>query len=161
MKRCWSRSCVAVLASLVFAGCATTPRPTGNSDYWSGRIALQTEEDPPGSFSALFELEGSEAQGALTLLTPIGTSIGKLQWAPGKASLQTGSETRESESLDRLVQQVTGTTVPVNALFGWLKGTQTLATGWTADLSAASEGRITAHRYSPEPKATLRIAITQ
>lgn len=128
--------------------------------YWSGRLALQTEEESAQSFSALFELEGSEDQGELILLSPLGNTLGKLKWSAEGATLQTGQQQRASHSLDALLTQVTGEAIPIKAIFDWLRGIETNAAGWVADLSALSQGRITAQRSDPKPKAILRIAFS-
>ena len=57
--------------------------------------------------------------------------------------------------------QATGAAVPMSALFAWLRGDNASASGWTADLSRQSEGRITATRSQPAPKAELRIVLDQ
>nr|WP_240456805.1 lipoprotein insertase outer membrane protein LolB [Acidovorax sp. 1608163] len=108
----------------------------------------------------MFELEGEESQGQLTLFSPLGTTLGQLRWDAGTATLQTGQQIQRSDSLDALVLQLTGAALPVKAIFHWLKGSQAEAAGWTSDLSAAHQGRITAQRVLPEPKATLRISLS-
>lgn len=128
--------------------------------YWSGRLALQIEEESAQSFSALFELEGSEDQGELILLSPLGNTLGKLKWSSEGATLQAGQQQQTSHSLDALLAQVTGEAIPIKAIFDWLRGIETNAAGWVADLSALSQGRITAQRSDPKPKAILRIAFS-
>ncbi len=143
------------------AGCALPPRPSiAEAPFWSGRIALQVEGDTPQSFAALFELEGEESQGQLTLFSPLGTTLGQLRWEAGTATLQTGQQLQRSESLDALMLQLTGAALPVKAIFHWLKGTQAEVAGWISDLSAIDQGRITAQRIAPEPKAMLRISLS-
>lgn len=161
---CLRRTVLLGAASALFgglAGCALPARPNhGEAPFWSGRIALQVEGDASQSFAALFELEGEESQGQLTLFSPLGTTLGQLRWEAGSASLQTGQQIQRSESLDALVVQLTGAALPVQAIFHWLKGTQAEAPGWVSDLSARDQGRITAQRILPEPKATLRISLS-
>lgn len=128
---------------------------------WSGRLALQIEGQASQSFSAMFELHGNAQNGVLVLLSPLGNRLAQLNWKDGHAQLQSGQETRTSESLDALLQDVTGTRIPIAALFSWLHGTQTTATGWQADLSGIAEGRLVARRDDPAPQATLRIALTR
>ena len=151
----------ASLLGLTLFGC-TSPtlvvKPA--QSYWSGRLALQIEEESAQSFSALFELEGSEDQGELILLSPLGNTLGKLKWSSDGATLQTGQQQQTSHSLDALLTQVTGEAIPIKAIFDWLRGIETNAAGWVADLSALSQGRITAQRSDPKPKAILRIAFT-
>ena len=118
------------------------------------------EEESAQSFSALFELEGSEDQGELILLSPLGNTLGKLKWSAEGATLQTGQQQQASHSLDALLTQVTGEAIPIKAIFDWLRGIETNAAGWVADLSALPQGRITAQRSDPKPKAILRIAFS-
>ena len=87
--------------------------------YWSGRLALQIEEESAQSFSALFELEGSEDQGELILLSPLGNTLGKLKWSAFGATLQTGQQQQASHSLDALLTPVTGEAIPIKAIFDW------------------------------------------
>lgn len=144
------------------AGCAQPPRAPHAlepASHWSGRLALQVDGQAAQSFSAGFDLQGHAGQGELTLLNPLGGVLARLHWRPGHASLQSGGETQTSASLDALLQQATGTSIPINALFGWLTGLHTSAEGWQADLSAIDQGRLVARRHAPTPHATLRIAL--
>ena len=151
-----------VLSLLWITGCAQpTPQIATEEPAWSGRIALQVEDQSSQSFSAMFELRGNAQNGGLVLLSPLGNRLAQLDWQNGHAQLQSGQETRTSDSLDSLLQEVTGTRIPVDALFSWLQGMQVSATGWQADLSGIASGRLTARRDDPAPKATLRIALTR
>lgn len=150
-----------VLCALWLAGCAQ-PMPSApvEENSWNGRIALQIDGQASQSFSAMFELRGTAQAGGLVLLSPFGNRIAQLDWKDGHAQLVSGQDTRTSDSLDTLLQDVTGTRIPVTALFSWLKGTQASATGWQADLTGIANGRLTARRDDPQPTATLRIALT-
>ena len=150
-----------VLCALWLAGCAQ-PMPSApvEENSWNGRIALQIDGQASQSFSAMFELRGTAQAGGLVLLSPFGNRIAQLDWKDGHAQLVSGQDTRTSDSLDTLLQEVTGTRIPVAALFSWLKGTQASATGWQADLTGIADGRLTARRDDPQPTATLRIALT-
>jgi len=150
-----------VLCALWLAGCAQ-PMPSApvEENSWTGRIALQIDGQASQSFSAMFELRGTAQAGGLVLLSPFGNRIAQLDWKDGHAQLVSGQDTRTSDSLDTLLQDVTGTRIPVTALFSWLKGTQASATGWQADLTGIADGRLTARRDDPQPTATLRIALT-
>lgn len=152
----WLVSC-----ALWLAGCAQ-PMPSApvEENSWNGRIALQIDGQASQSFSAMFELRGTAQAGGLVLLSPFGNRIAQLDWKDGHAQLVSGQDTRTSDSLDTLLQDVTGTRIPVTALFSWLKGTQASATGWQADLTGIADGRLTARRDDPQPTATLRIALT-
>lgn len=159
LVRC--RRLALALLWLVLAGCTplhTPPSATlAERTYWSGRLVVQVEDQTTQSFAAAFELQGTPAHGELTLLSPLGNVLARLQWAPGQATLQSGGQTRTSESLDVLLEQIAGTSLPVRALFGWLRGLQTTASGWQADLGNIGHGQLVATRYEPAPRATLRV----
>lgn len=157
----WFAYLFAVFVLLV--GCAQPPTAPA-SPYrtpWTGRLALQVEEQASQSFSASFELSGSAQQGQFILLNPLGNTLAQIQWNAGHAKITTGQATRESESLDALLRDVLGTDIPVAALFSWLEGTHVDAVGWQVDLSAISAGRLVAQRHTPTPQATLRIILTR
>ncbi len=149
-----------MLAPWALWGCAQPQRTTPpQAHHWSGRLALQVEGEAARSFSAGFELQGDTTRGELTLYTPLGSVLARLQWQPGHASLQFGNTMQTAPSLDGLLLQATGTPIPVAALFDWLSGQHTSAEGWQADLGSLDQGRLVAHRHTPEPRATLRIAL--
>ncbi len=151
-----------LICALWLAGCAQPPPlATGDEDAWNGRIALQVEGQASQSFAAMFELRGNAQVGSLALISPLGNRIAQLDWKDGHAQLTSAQESRTSDSLDTLLQEVTGTRIPVGALFDWLKGVQTTEPGWRADLAALEQGRLVAHRDNPIPQATLRIALTR
>ena len=155
-----------LLMGLMLAGCATpnrTPRPfsaaQANSPEWQGRISVQVLGDSPSSMSASFLLRGSAQNGELDLYSPLGTTLGTLQWTPRQAMLDDGNKQQYFNSLDELTEKATGAALPVEAIFGWLQGRHDTATGWQADLSTASEGSLFARRVSPAPEVTLRIKL--
>jgi outer membrane lipoprotein LolB len=127
--------------------------------YWSGRMAIQVLKDPPESLSAGFELQGSAQAGEMVLLSPIGTTLARLEWTPKGARLTQGQQQVDSPSLQRLGAHLTGTELPIAALFEWLAGRPAEATGWQVDLTAHAQGRINAERREPSPAAVLRIAL--
>lgn len=150
------------VCALWLAGCAQPlQKAAADEDAWSGRLALQVEGQDSQSFSAMFELRGNAKVGGLVLLSPLGNRLAQLDWKDGHAQLVSSQETRSSDSLDTLLQEVTGTRIPVTALFSWLQGTQATAPGWRADLSGVPDGRLVAHRDDPQPQATLRVALTR
>ncbi len=148
---------------LILSGCATAPRQSGPIDAvlgpWSGRLALQVEDQPGQSFSAGFELKGNAQNGELALYSPLGGTLAVLSWLPGRATLQAQGKPREFESVDALLAQVAGTEIPVAALFDWLRGMDTPVAGWRADLSELAKGRLTAKRLQPPPQADLRVVL--
>lgn len=143
-------------------GCAQPQQQIiGAQDAWSGRISLQVEGQASQSFSAAFELQGNAHKGGLVLISPLGSRLAQLEWQDGHAQLTTAQETRNSHSLDALLEEVTGTQIPVAALFQWLNGVHSTTPGWRADLSNLEQGRLVAHRDTPAPQAILRIALTR
>jgi outer membrane lipoprotein LolB len=147
---------------LALAGCVTAPRPKtvdAQDGPWFGRLALSVQDKPGESFSAGFELKGSARAGELLLLSPLGGTVAVLDWQPGHARLQSNSRTREFDSVDALVAEVSGTAIPVHALFDWLRGVATPVDGWRADLSQLAQGRISAKRLDPPPEADLRVVL--
>ncbi|WP_294767556.1 outer membrane lipoprotein LolB [uncultured Rhodoferax sp.] len=129
-------------------------------NHWQGRIAIKVLSNPPQSFSSNFELDGQGDTGRLTLLSPLGTTVAQMHWAPGLAQLRQGGEVRDFASLDDLAQQATGTALPVAALFDWLHGTPTPAPGWEVALDQLPEGRLQAHRQADASAAVeLRILL--
>lgn len=164
MKRANGPWAACLLAGVVLlSGCATTPRPAGPDDVrtgpWSGRLALQVEDNQSQSFSAGFELRGSARAGELTLYNPLGGTLAALTWEPGSATLRSNGQTRESSSVDSLVAHATGSPIPVAALFDWLRGANTPVPGWQADLSQLPQGRLRAQRLQPPPPADLRVVL--
>lgn len=162
----WQRLFMApVLVLLVgLAGCASPPttpiESRAEQSAWSGRLSLQVEEQvgqAAQSLSAAFELQGNAAQGELTLLNPLGNVLARIDWTPEHARLQSGEKIQESASLDTLLAQITGTALPVRALFDWLRGVQTSVSGWQANLAEIHQGRLEATRHTPAPRATLRV----
>ncbi len=152
---------LAALSLPLLAGCASVPASApavAAGGPWSGRLALQVKDQPSQSFSALFELKGTAQAGELTLSTPIGSTLAVVAWASGSATLRSNGQVRQAESVDALVAHATGTTIPVAALFDWLRGIDTPVPGWQADLSQLAQGRIAAVRVAPPPEADLRVA---
>lgn len=150
------------ICALWLTGCARpVAKPNAEENAWSGRLALQVEGQASQSFSAMFELRGTAESGGLVLLSPLGNRLAQLDWKDGNAQLVSAQENRTSDSLEALLQDVTGTRIPVTALFSWLQGTQATAPGWRADLTGVADGRLVAHRDEPAPQATLRIALTR
>ncbi|KQR50186.1 lipoprotein insertase outer membrane protein LolB [Acidovorax sp. Leaf160] len=159
------RAWLACASLCLLAACAQPPAPKASTDpamgAWSGRLSLQVDDAAAQSFSAGFELNGRPEQGQLTVLNPLGNVMATIDWSPGKAVLVEGGQRRESDSLDALVQETTGSALPVAALFGWLRGEAVQATGWQADLSRIDEGRLVAQRLAPPPQATLRVVLSR
>ncbi len=122
---------------------------------------MQTDGEAPQqqTFAAAFELKGSAQSGELRLFSPLGQTLAVLAWEPGRATLRANNGVREFSSLDALVAEVTGTPIPIAALFEWLAGRPAAVPGWQADLSQLGDGRVVARRSAPLPAATLRVAL--
>lgn len=155
-----------LIAAIFIAGCAHPKRATNINDQgsalWTGRISLQVQSEPVQSFSASFELKGKPDRGELTLISPLGNVLGVLRWSPLEAVLDSGNQKiQRFSSVDALMEQATGAAVPISALFAWLQGDNASVSGWSADLSRHSEGRISAKRDQPTPRADLRVVLDQ
>lgn len=156
-----------LLATFLIAACAHKQVDTGTNNteneaktqVLAGRISLQIQSEPVQAFFAGFELKGHAESGELTLISPLGSIFAVMRWSPGEAVLEQGGSTKRFVSTDALLAQATGAAVPVSALFDWLAGINTRASGWTADLSQQAGGRISAKRSDPAPQADLRIVL--
>lgn len=158
VRRFHAWAAVLVTAALLSA-CATTPRPATlpGEEMWSGRLSLNVDSTPPQSFSSAFDLRGAPTAGELQLSSPLGNTLATVVWTPQSAELRQGGLVTRRGSLDELTTELSGTAVPVAALFGWLRGVQGDVPGWQADLSRQAEGRVTARRSAPLPTAELRV----
>ena len=144
--------------ALLLGACASAPAPR-SAPFWSGRLGLQVWSDPPQSFHAGFELLGSPESGELTLLSPVGGVLARLQWNAQQATLERGQQRWQQAHVDLLLQELTTAAVPISTLFEWLRGQSSSDPQWRVDLSAHAQGRIQAQRVSPAPVAELRIVL--
>ena len=161
MLRRWAVLCALGLP-IALLGCAQPAAAPAGPDaaqrtFWSGRLALQVEGQPSRSFIAAFELQGHAHTGSLQLSTPLGSTLAQLHWNPQGARLHTNNTIEEAASVDAVLERGTGAPIPITALFDWLAGLPTPMDGWSTDLSAIAQGRLSATRFSPEPQTTLRI----
>jgi len=148
----------ALSLATVLGACATAPKPVQPGELaYSGRLALNVDSQPPQSFSAGFDLRGSPSSGELQLISPLGNTLALVVWDGSGAELRQGGQTTRRGSLDELTAELSGTAVPVAALFGWLNGQPGQVPGWQADLTRQREGRVTARRTDPLPTAELRV----
>lgn len=147
--------------SLYLAGCAT-PQRTLEAEpdhYWRGRLSLITQEAKPRGFSAGFELSGQPEHGSLVLSSPLGSQLAQVHWRANEALLQQGDKSQRYDSLDELILNLTGTAIPVAALFDWLSGLDTSVAGWQVDLSRLADGRVQALRQTPAPVTSLKVML--
>lgn len=147
------------LATLALAACSTPTSlvPAAGGTHWSGRLALTVDSDPPQSYSASFELGGSPDAGELLLFSPLGNTLASIRWSPSGAQLQQGERITRRADLDSLAAELTGAALPVIALFDWLQGKPSAASGWEADLRRHADGRVSARRLNPAPAAELKL----
>lgn len=159
-----------LIAPFFIAGCALPARTLheyeSTSPIWRGRLAIQVDADmahdtQASSFSAGFELEGNAQAGGLILSTPLGGTAAQLKWSDSGATLHSSGKIQQFASLTTLIEHVTGTELPVAALFAWLAGENKTANGWQADLSQLAQGRLWAQRINPAPAAQLRLILEE
>lgn len=176
---CWIRRLVLIGACVLVAGCATRlPEASAPlASAMSGRLAVRIDPAQPGepvrSSSAVFELLGEPASGELRLSSPLGTLMAVARWQPGSAWLQADGQVREFNDLDALTYEMIGETLPVAALFDWLRArpwpgapSEALAgdsagfvqLGWQVDVAQAADGLIVATRMAP-PVVTVRAKV--
>lgn len=151
-----------VLALALLSGCATRtpsvlPADGAERQHWSGRLSLNIASAPPQGFSTSFELQGQAQAGELRLFSPFGQTLATATWQPQGASLRQGERTLHYPDMDALTADLTGTPLPVAALFDWLRGRATPVEGWSVDLTEQTSGRLRAQRTSPLPEAMLRL----
>ncbi len=168
-------SCALALAALI-SGCATAPSslPTAPSEALAGRMTVHVDATPTTQardVTATFDLQGSAQQGKLDLATPLGTVLAQARWSPGRVALVTSQGETRFGNLDDLTREVLGESLPVAALFDWLRGrpwsgapsTSTSAPGeagfqqlgWVVSLARFDEGLIAARRPQA-PVVTVR-----
>ena len=170
----------AIATLFLIAGCAVPIRATGQNHHksaafsepqrYSGRISLVIEQEAGSpaagqSFSGGFDLRGNAQTGELDLLSPLGSIVMQLRWAPGQALLIRGQERESFPSAQTLLSQATGTSLTLDELFAWLGSEGTPAPiqsseNWLVDLTARDQGRILARRSQPS-SAVLRIVLEQ
>lgn len=113
-------------AAVLMAGCAIAPKVVDDAgETLSGRLAVRVdaaEGTPARSVSATFELQGNARRGRLDLSTPLGSVMAQARWAPGSVVLATPQGETRFDDLDALTRAVLGESLPVAALFDWLRG---------------------------------------
>ena len=178
------RSLPAVALSLLLAACATHPPPLAGAVH-SGRLAVRSDasgSQAAHSVSGQFELSGSAASGQLVLTSPIGTTVARARWSqpagalgePSEIELEADGRTSHFDSLDAMMRQALGDSLPLAAMFDWLAGRPWPAApatraadgdsfeqlGWRVDLSQfASSQLIAAERPAPPPALHVRVKL--
>ena len=168
------RRVAALIPALLVAACASVPTAPTSGDALSGRLAVKVDAwngAAPRSVSAAFELQGDPKTGRLNLSTPLGSVLAQARWSPGSVVLVTPQGERQFADLDDLTSEVLGESLPVPALFDWLRGrpwpgaVSTATTppaergfeqlGWTVNLARFDEAWVVATRAQP-PVVTVR-----
>lgn len=171
-----ARAAGLLASALLHAGCASVPSSGERlaGDLISGRLSVRieaTEQTPARALNAAFELQGDATTGKLNLATPLGTTLAQVSWSPGRALLVTPQEETPYADLDGLTEKLLGESVPVGALFDWLRGrpwpvapTEVTPTatgpgfrqlGWDVDLAGFANALVLARR-DRAPVVTVR-----
>lgn len=80
-------------------------------------------------------------------------------WTGDGATVVRGHQSQAFDNLNEMTASLTGSVLPIAALFDWLNGQPVSAQGWEADLSRLPEGRLVATRVVPLPSAVLRVIL--
>ena len=151
-----------LLTLLWLTGCASqslAPKPAPEQETrWQGKLSLKVYSKPVQAIAANFDLQGRPEQGALTLSSPLGTTLARMQWDSTSATLTANGEQRTFDSLPDLARQATGSDLPIASLFAWLQGRDAPAPGWQVDLTDLPNGRIQAHHIEAV-EAELKIIL--
>ena len=175
----WQRAAaplVALFVASLIAACASVPQTAQpvSGETLSGRMSVRVAGSggiEPRSVSAAFELHGDAQVGRLNLSTPLGSVLAQARWAPGSVVLATPQGEQRFADLDALTQAVLGESLPVAALFDWLRGrpwpgaASTTSTapaepgfeqlGWVVNLARFDEAWVDARR-DRAPVVTVR-----
>lgn len=169
----WRGRSAALLLALGLGACASVQQGAAPvvGEALSGRLAVRVDASGGAaarSENAAFELQGNAQAGRLNLATPLGSVVAQARWSPGSVMLITPQGERRFDDLDALTQEVLGESVPVAALFDWLRGrpwvgAASTATaepgfaqlGWAVSLARFDEGWVVARRERA-PAVTVR-----
>ena len=132
------------------------------------------DANPARNLSAAFELAGDAGSGRFDLNSPLGTTLARARWEPGRVSLRTPQGESDYPDLAALTREMLGEELPVAALFDWLRGrpwpgapsTATLPPaeagfqqlGWMVSLANFADASVTARREQP-PVVTVRVKL--
>ncbi len=120
---------------------------------------MRIDTEPVQSFFAGFNLNGTAQSGELSLYSPLGSTIARMQWGPGLALLTWNGQQRHFGSIGALTREATGTELPIISLFAWLAGQESQAEGWSANLGQLGDGKLVAERTHPSPAVTMRLVL--
>ena len=161
---------------MLVGACAVGPPVAAGLDgeTLTGRLAVRVEASegaPARAVSAAFDLRGNASSGRLNLATPMGSVLAQARWAPGSVVLATPQGETRFADLDALTREVLGESLPIAALFDWLRGrpwpgAASIATvapadagfeqlGWVVNLARFDEAWVAARRDAA-PAVTVR-----
>jgi outer membrane lipoprotein LolB len=170
-----------LLAGPLLAGCASLPSAPAPAaaavgapaEPITGRLALHVAAHDGVAaqhHSSAFELHGDADAGGLRLTTPLGTTVAQARWQHGAVELATAEGPRHHASLDALTHELFGQSLPLAALFDWLRarpwpgapsqpgegGFSQL--GWHIDTARHAEGWLLLRRAQP-PALSVRVRL--
>jgi len=149
-------------AAVSIAACASAPQAGnfGSGETLSGRLAVRVDRQGD---------QGPRSENAA-----LGSVLAQARWALGSVVLVTPRGEQRFADLNALTREVLGESVPVAALFDWLRGrpwpgapSESLPStvsssangfsqlGWSVDLSKFADGMVVAKREAP-PVVTVR-----
>ena len=151
-----------VSACVLLTACSTSPKRqeyVTPNDVWEGRISVQVAGDTPQRLSADFFLEGTARRASLTLNSPLGTRLARMQWDATSATLEAGDQKRSFDSVDAMTNASLGGALPMQALFAWLHGRPDAAPGWELQTLDMLHGRIRARSVDRTPSVQLDLVL--
>ncbi len=153
--------CLALVAALLIA-CSTPAKRqeyVTPNDVWEGRLSVQVAGDQPQRISADFFLEGTARRASLTLNSPLGTRMARMQWDATSATLELGDQKRSFESVDAMTTHTLGSALPMQAFFAWLHGRPESAPGWELQTLDMLQGRIRARSVDRTPAVQIDLVL--
>ena len=153
--------CLVLVAALLTA-CSTPAKRqeyVTPNDVWEGRLSVQVAGEPPQRISADFFLEGTARRASLTLNSPLGTRMARMQWDATSATLELGDQKRSFESVDAMTTHTLGSALPMQAFFAWLHGRPESAPGWEIQTLDRLQGRIRARSVDRTPAVQIDLVL--
>jgi outer membrane lipoprotein LolB len=168
-----------IAAPVLLSACQSLPpTPPSEGPALTGRLAVRVEGDARRSFSAAFELRGEAEAGSMSLISPLGSQMGRADWSPALGvQLHDGDGTRRYRRLDDMAVDLTGEALPIAALFDWLRGRPWPGAprgelvepghsgfrqlGWDVQLERLADGSLVAVRDLPPPRVTVRVKLDE
>ena len=153
--------CLVLVAALLAACSSPAKRQeyVTPNDVWEGRLSVQVAGEPPQRISADFFLEGTARRASLTLNSPLGTRMARMQWDATLATLELGDQKRSFESVDAMTTHTLGSALPMQAFFAWLHGRPESAPGWEIQTLDRLQGRIRARSVDRTPAVQIDLVL--